>query len=187
MGQNYSSKLVTIGSVGAPFGVHGWLKVNSYTEPRDNILRFKKWLLVDEEHSIRQPLTPSILEFKESKDKLLILFTGIVDRSQAATLTNKKIAIEREDLPQLAANEYYWADLIGSKVYNLSDELLGVVDYMFTTANDVMVVSSSASASQAKTGKMGPKKEYLIPYNVGEFIVNVDLPNKIITVNWDSD
>ena len=183
MGQDHSSssKLVIIGSIGAPFGINGWLKVNSYTEPKENLLHFKKWFLVDENNTTnsQQPLPCVVLEARETKDRFLVLFTGVADRSKAATLTNKKIAIKRDDLPELSNNEYYWADLIVSKVYNLSEKLLGVLDHMFVTAaNDVMVVK--------ETGSIGDK-EYLIPYNLGEFVIKVDLPNKTIIVNWDLD
>lgn len=195
MGQNYgsSSKLVIVGSVGAPFGVHGWLKINSYTEPKDNILRFKKWFLVEEQQgTIKQPSSDpvSILEIKESQDKFLVLFSGILDRSKAAILTNKKIAIEREDLPELSKDEYYWADLIGSKVYNLSEKLLGVLDHMFATlANDVMVIKPINTIPSQGEGEYiianNVEQEYLIPYKIGEFVISVDLPNKTIIVNWD--
>lgn len=179
MGQIHSSKsaskLVVIGSIGAPFGVNGWLKVNSYTDPRENILKFKQkpWFLVEEQNSIKPPLSCKLLDIKGLNDKFVVLFAEILDRSQAAILTNKKIAIKREDLPELAESEYYWADLIGCKVYNLSEEFLGILeDMLVTAANDIMIVKQT-------------DQKYLIPYSLGEFVVKVDLPNQLIIVDWD--
>jgi len=38
-------KWVILGRVSGVFGVKGWLKVQSYTEPRDNIVGFGAWTL----------------------------------------------------------------------------------------------------------------------------------------------
>ena len=35
--------LVTLGRVVGVFGVRGWLKVRSYTEPKTNILKYSPW------------------------------------------------------------------------------------------------------------------------------------------------
>ena len=183
MGQSHksSNKLVVIGSIGAPFGVKGWLKVNSYTDPKENILHFKQWYLVDKEHQSGERSMYTVLQAQESQHRFVVLFNGIKDRFTASSLTNKKIAIDRKDLPELSANQYYWADLIGSMVYDSSGKLLGCLDHIFTTvANDVMVVKQRDVRIDSNS-----VKEYLIPYKLGEFVVNIDLANKKIIVNWD--
>ncbi len=186
MGQDHSSTsgLIVIGSIGAPFGINGWLKVNSYTDPKTNIFRFKNWYFVDNQYdNIAEKFPISILDTKKSTDKLLVLLTGIEDRTKAATFTNKKIAIERNNLPKLAKNQYYWADLIDCSVYNLSNKFLGVVDHMFATAaNEVMVVQMKDTEIDKSIGN---SSQYLIPYKIGEFIVTIDLTTKKIIVNWD--
>ena len=40
-----TKKWVTLGRVSGVFGVKGWLKVQSYTEPHDNIATFDAWTL----------------------------------------------------------------------------------------------------------------------------------------------
>ncbi len=179
MGQNDSptNKLVVIGNIGAPFGVQGWVKINSYTEPKENIFHFENWLLTDDESgsSHQQIATSSIVKTKKSKDQFLVLFANVQDRNLASLLTNKKIAINRNELPILPTNQYYWEDLINCNVYNLSGESLGMVDYLFSTSsNDIMVVKNSIN-----------NVEYLIPYSFGDIVTNVNLSKQIITVNWD--
>src|SRR5690606_1037361 len=39
------SKRVTLGRIGGLFGVKGWVKVLSYTEPRENIVGYAEWIL----------------------------------------------------------------------------------------------------------------------------------------------
>lgn len=177
MGQNHnaSSKLIIIGSVGAPFGVHGWVKINSYTEPKENILQFNNWILIDNQSQLNQINAP-IIEIKQLHSKFIALFKNITDCNQASLLTNKQIAIPRESLPELPDNQYYWEDLVNCNVYNLSEQYLGVVDHLFSTAaNDVVVVKNDIN-----------NKEYLIPYSLGDFIIDINLEKQIITVDWST-
>ena len=37
--------LVTVGQISAVFGVKGWLKVHSYTDPIENLLSYKRFWL----------------------------------------------------------------------------------------------------------------------------------------------
>jgi len=176
MGQNYSStnQLIIIGSIGAPFRILGWVKVNSYTDPKENLLKYNNWLLVD--HNT-DPLMLAVSEIKESNGKFLVLFASIQDRNQASLLTNKKIAVTRDCLPKLATNQYYWEELIGCSVYNLLGQQIGIVDYLFSiVANDVMVVKNHIN-----------NKEYLIPYSFGNSIININKFERIITVDWSLD
>lgn len=181
MGQDGSgqpNKLIIIGSIGAPFGVHGWLKVNSYTYPKESILKFNNWLLVDhvDQDSINRLLV-KIIERKQISNKFLVLFANVTDRNQAIFYINKKIAITKSNLPKLVNNQYYWEELVGCKVYNLNNQYFGIVDYLFATkANDILVIKNSIN-----------NKEYLVPYSLGNFIVNINIIEKIIIIDWELD
>jgi 16S rRNA processing protein RimM len=213
MGQihSLSSKLVVIGNIGAPFGIKGWLKVFSYTDPQENILTFNKWHLIEfnnhsnnynsnndydynshQYHNNEQNTDDfnqdlyTVLEIKRFNNQFLVLFDRIQDRNDAALLTNKKVAINRNELPELPDGQYYWADLIGSKVYNLTGAMLGLLDHVFTTgANDIMVVKKNNNNSNVNNTSKHNNKDYLIPYKKEEFVVDIDLINKKLIVNWD--
>ena len=74
-----------------------------------------------------------------------------------------------------SAGEYYWADLQGLKVINAEGIELGVVDQLMETgANDVLVVREGDT-------------ERLIPYVVGQFVLDVSLDDGVIKVEWDPD
>lgn len=50
-------------------------------------------------------------------------------------------------MPNLAADEYYWYQLVGLKVINQDEQLFGKVDHLLETgANDVMVVKPCAGS-----------------------------------------
>lgn len=202
MGQNCGSteELVVIGKIGSPFGVKGWLRVNSFTDPQSNIWDFDSWFLLKNDqlnHFSNNNLINSakhvsnlnglnandniyrLSRLKESRNKFLVLFQDIIDRTQASKLTNKSIAIKRSDLPKLTTDQYYWVDLIGAKVYNLSNFLLGCLDHVFATAaHDIMVIKNIENNKNI---------EYLIPYSLSDTVVKIDLENRIIIVNWKVD
>lgn len=165
-----SKEVVVVGSIGAPYGVKGWLKINSYTQPKKNIFSYKHWLLQFSQrwqaievhdHFIRQNM-------------LAIKIEACSTREQAKNYTHAKIGVYRAYFPKLEENEYYWSDLEGLTVVNQQGIILGNVKYLFETgSNDVMVVQGN--------------KEYFIPYIPGTYVLAVKLSKNQIEVNWDPD
>ncbi|MFP6836409.1 MAG: ribosome maturation factor RimM [Pseudomonadales bacterium] len=169
------SDVVVIGRIGAPFGVRGWVRISSFTEPAHNILYYEPWLLEREgTWRSRHPV-----EAKLHKQGCVARFSDILDRDEAARLSGAHVAVARAQLPELSAGEYYWRDLEGLDVWN-QDVRLGVVDHLIDTgANPVFVVrdvpgENSAAESGADT---------LIPF-VDQFVVAVDIEAGRIYVNW---
>ena len=39
------SRRVVLGQVGGAFGVQGWVRIQSYTDPPANILKYERWQL----------------------------------------------------------------------------------------------------------------------------------------------
>jgi 16S rRNA processing protein RimM len=74
---------------------------------------------------------------------VLLKFEGVTDRTRAQELVGNLLLVSRADLPELEEGEYYWADIIGLKVENVSGEALGTVESIIETgANDVYVVKN---------------------------------------------
>ncbi len=164
-----SSQDIVLGKMSAPFGVRGWSKVTSYTEPPEGILDYQQW-------SVRKNGTTQTLNVVESKPHgkfIVVKFDGVDDRDEAALLTHSEIVVSRDQMLE-SDGGYYWADLIGLQVSTKEGVELGVVDSMMETgANDVLVVKGD--------------KERLVPWIEGEVIVDVNLADKSITVDWDPD
>ncbi len=163
-------RLITIGRFGAPYGIKGWIKVHSFTDPVDNILAYQPWLA-------KMGKKWQIIELTESRKHnkgIVVAVAGCDNRDTVALYRNVTIAIKRTQLPALNSNEYYWTDLEGLTVYTFNGEELGKVDYIFATgANDVLVVKG--------------KQEYLIPYLKDDVIKSIDLANAKIIVDWDAN
>src|SRR5690606_14411485 len=116
------------------YGVKGWLRIYSYTEPRDNILQYNPWQL-------RLPdgwRSVEVLAGRSHGKGVIAQLAGCEDRDQAARWVEAEIAVRRAQLPATPEGEYYWRDLVGLRVVNTEGEVLGVVDHLLETgANDV--------------------------------------------------
>lgn len=163
--------LINVGKISGVFGLKGYLKVFSYTEPRENILSYKHWLI---KKSAKEQSVKVIGGQLQGKNVVAQL-DGINGRDQAEILIGSDIFISHEQLPPLAKGEYYWADLIGLDVENLEGIQLGKIDNLFETgANDVLVVKDS-------------DQERAIPFLQGQTVKSIDLDVGKMIVDWDAD
>ena len=161
-------KKIIIGRLGKTYGVKGWLHLNSYTDPIDKILEYPEWQL---EHQ-KEWKAFKIEDAKKHGAGIIIKLPGIENPETARLYTNDTIAIERITLPTPQENEYYWEDLIGLTVQNTQQITLGTVsEVQATGANEILIITNE-------------KKRHLIPF-IKHTIQAVDLPNKLITVDWD--
>jgi 16S rRNA processing protein RimM len=161
---------VVLGRITGAFGVRGWLKVISFTEPAEQVLDYPAWK-VDLPRSSRRELRP--LEGRRHGKGLVVRVEGIDDRDAAIALGRLEFWIERRELPALKKDEYYRADLVGFEVVNLQGERLGSVDHFLDMpANAVMVVAGV--------------REHWLPLGADQ-VFRVDLGQRRITVDWDPD
>jgi len=168
---------VPVGKISGLFGVKGWMKIYSNTQPRENILSYSPWFLQREGRWQEFELVSGQAHGKG----VIAQLSGCQDRDAAAELIGTEIAIKRSQLPTAAPGEYYWSDLKGLTVVNLQGIELGkVVSLMETGANDVLIVHGAAEKGKAK-------RERLIPYVVKQVIQDVNLDTKTMTVDWDAD
>lgn len=164
-----SKQRVIIGRVCGIYGVAGWLKVFSYTRPRENIFNFSS-LMVGEQDKWEEAI---LLDGKKKGKGLILKLEGLSDRDTARQFIDKDIAVLRDTLPDLKEGELYWCDLIGLNVVDNSGQQLGTVsEIQETGANDVLVVEG--------------KERQLIPMVFDRYIIDVDLERSLIVVDWDS-
>lgn len=168
-----ASEFIPVGKISGVFGVRGSVKVFSYTDPRDNILSYKPLFLKRQGQWLEINISGGQLQGKA----VVMSIKNVIDRDQALPLIGGELAIRREQLQAADEDEFYWADLIGLTVINTDDEVLGNVDHLLETgANDVLVVMQEGSDAQ-----------YLIPFVMEKFVLNVDLAEQQIRVDWQSD
>lgn len=162
------SRRLVLGRIAGVFGVRGWIKVFSETEPRENILSYSPWYLGED------PTPRTIAEGRCHGQGVIARLSGCDDRDQAAALVGLAISVRRDQLPPPQPDELYWADLEGLEVETLEGIALGRVDHLFRTpANDVVVVKGD--------------RERLLPFLWDRVIREVDFERGLMRVDWDPE
>jgi 16S rRNA processing protein RimM len=160
---------VVLGKIGGAFGVQGWVRITSYTDPPDNILDYEHWHL-------RRAGQWEVVEVEDGRMTAKGVQAKLVgiDSPEAARLqVGIEIAVLRSELPKTAPGEYYWSDLEGLEALTPSGELLGRVDHFRSTpGGDIAVIRGA--------------KEHWIPF-VKDRIVKVDLDAGRIVFDWGVD
>jgi len=153
--------------VGAPWGVKGWIHVDSYTDPLDGILEYRQWTL---RFGSGERITRGVIEGHPHSDRLVARLEGIEDRDGAAALNGAVIEVTRAELPPTGEREYYQTDLLGLMVRNLDGAELGKVGYFMDTPTGPMMVVKGDG-------------ECWIPA-VPKHLRKVDLAADLILVDW---
>ena len=168
------AKPVVVGKIGRHFGVKGWLKIQSFTRPEEQIFEYQPWMLEYPELNGQWQVT-SVTAKERRSGYLIAKLEGFDSRESSAPLIGREIAVDEVNLPVLDEGEYYWSDLIGLDVTNLQGVVLGRVEYMMETgANDVMAVKHPDGV------------ERLIPW-VAQYVDRVDLDRGILVADWPED
>lgn len=171
---------LVIGRIAAVYGVKGWVKLYSFTEPMENALQYRHCFL----KRGGQWQAVEIDQGRPHGKGLVVHLAGVDDREQARALTGCELAVPVEELPALEEGEYYWHQLEGLAVVTGApgggDLLLGRVDHLMDTgANDVLVVRPCEGSID--------RRERLIPYVPGQFVLEVDTDAGRIWVDWDPE
>ena len=178
--------LIELGAVQEAQGLQGQIKVRPHSPDPVALLSSKEiWLSLIPRRNVdgytsKEQASLHLYKVKQSKmhsGTVLMTLDGVTDRDQAQALKGARILIGREDFPKTDGDSYYWVDLIGCQIKNLQDEILGeVLDITENGAHGVMAIGDPES----KVVKQ------LVPF-VKEVVKNVDLPNKSISLDWQSD
>lgn len=161
---------VVLGRISGLFGVQGWVKVYSYTDPREAVLEYREWLV--RRNSDWQAM--QVAEGKRHGKTVIARLDGVDDRDGAATLLGCDIGVSRTAMPDPDDGSFYWSDLEGMEVVNRDGTALGSVAYVMETgANDVLVTEGDT--------------ERLIPFVIDEVVLDVDLDKRVILVDWEWD
>jgi len=168
---NNASEVLIVGKIGAPYGVKGWVKINSYTEELTGIFDYGPWFTdKGQEFQVEQ--------WRMHNKGIVAKLVGVEDRDQAEAIKNLEISIKAEMLPELAEDEFYWRDLVGMNVCTNKGYDLGSVKELFETgSNDVLLVKANHNDGFGK-------KERMIPY-IDDVVLEVDQSANTITVDWD--
>ena len=178
--------LIELGAISEAQGLQGQVKVRPHSTDPVALLSSKTvWLSLIprkdagvaasvEQASLKQYKVKSA---KMHSGNVVMTLDGVTDRDQALALKGARILVTRESFPKAESDSYYWIDLIACHVINLQGETLGeVLDITENGAHGVIAIGDAATKDI----------KYLVPF-VKAVVQTVDLPNKVITLDWQSD
>jgi len=176
--ETLSATHVVMGRIGAAYGLKGWVKLFSFTDPPANLLEHRKFFIVgNNAEAALQEI--EIDEARAQGQGFVGHIKSCDERDKTRSYTGKELLLPKQVLPNLEEG-YYWHQLEGLRVVNLVGEELGTVHHLLATgANDVLVVHASATSID--------KLERLLPYVWGQVVLEVDLNSGVIKVDWEKD
>lgn len=184
---NISDDVIIVGKINGFFGVKGWVKVFSHTEPKDNITKYKK-LLVKESSAQTNTISWKPYEITQGRvqGKTVVMhIKGYDNKDDVQKFLGCELAVNAKDLPKLGKKEFYWRDLIGLKVNNTDGDYLGIVESMLATGNNDVAIIKPERAKPEEQQKN--RDSILIPFVLDMYIKEVDLASGNITVYWEKD
>jgi len=194
--QGNASEKIVVGRITGVYGVKGWIKIFSYTDPMESIVDYNPWFIRAENRKNAPWAQVKLKSGKRHAKTVVAKLEHCNDRDVAQTYIGNEIAIELQQLEVLKQNdEYYWRDLLGMRVINQQGIELGFVkELMETGANDVLVVVPELGGGDKPASKISSEKatatkalECLIPWTMNHAIIAVNLEQKLIEVDWDVD
>ena len=150
--------LICVGAIAGAFGVHGDVRLKSFTADPEDIAAYGPLSTEDG----RQTFTVTLNG--QTKNGFTARLSGITTKEQADALRGLRLYAERAQLPSLPDDEYYHTDLIGLEVYDTGGALLG----------RVKSVQNHGAADLLELHGPGLKATVLLPFTL-EAVPTVDL------------
>ena len=175
--------MIVLGRIVAPFGVQGWVRVQTFSTDPDALLDHERWWLQAPASRVREaparaPGPVEVLEAQPHGSGLIALFEGVVDRDAAVALRGCPVALPRSALPAPGEGEYFWDDLIGLDAVDREGRLVGTVSGLIEAgAHDVLVID------RPERDAKGRPRQWLVPF-VERHVGRVDLTVRRIEVDW---
>lgn len=167
---------LVVGRITSVYGVKGWVKLYSHTDPMQGIFDYKHWWL-------KTPSGWKTIELSQGRLQgrgLVGSVIGYSDRDLVKEICGMDVYIDAAELPELEEGDYYWSQLEGLRVITKEGVLLGKVSQIMETgANDVIVVRACEGSFD--------REERLIPYSPGTHVLNIDLEQQEMVVDWDPE
>ena len=163
--------MLELGRISGAWGIAGWVRVHSRTEPPENIFEYQPW------RSDRPPGLFHVEEWRRQGPRLVCRLREVADRSAAEALAGAVVGIAPEALPPAGPGSWYWSDLIGLEVIDAAGARLGRVSGLIDAgAHDVLQVEAADGG-----------EELLIPFVLDRYVLDVDLEAGAIRVDWQLD
>lgn len=170
--------MLRVGVISSTHGIKGEVKVFPTTDDVKRYNNLKKvFINVNQNKTVKNQIEIKQLEItgvKYFKQFVIVKFKGIDNINDIEKYKGLDLYVLREDAVKLQKDEYFITDLIGLKVIDEDNNLVGKLeDVLQTGANDVYVIKASDGYNQ---------KEILLPA-IKECILEVNIDEEYIKVH----
>lgn len=174
--KNLLDNKISVGKIVNSHGVKGEVKILPFTNLKSLIRELDHVILFNP--SNKSFFFSKVLKVKDLNRFYVLALQGVTNIDEAKKMMGYEIYTDMENLPCLEEDEYYWFEILESKVYYEDGEYIGRVQEIIETgANDVISV--------VKEEPNGETKETLIPMT-DYYIVDLKKDEKtIITKKMD--
>ncbi len=159
---------LTIGVLGKPRGVHGDMRVRSYSGEVEHFRALEDVVLVRGDTSRRA----RVKDVRVVQGLPVIRFEGVETPEAARSLVGWEISVPRECAAPLGPDEYYWNDLVGCRVTVDGIERGRVIAVVEGTQAPLLEVAPSSET---------PSSTVLVPF-MSPFVGAVDIEGATVAV-----
>jgi 16S rRNA processing protein RimM len=154
-----SEEFLAIGRLGAPKGVRGDLKIQSYSGESAHFLKIKEAELrgADPATGTARTLRLKVVRIEGEGSALTMAFEGYPSPETARVLTGMEIIVPRAQAAPLKANEWYICDLVGLSLV-VEGQTVATVRSVFEGAADPCL---EAVLSGGRTALVPFRKEFI--------------------------
>jgi 16S rRNA processing protein RimM len=171
-------RYILIGVVSRAQGLKGELKISCFSGQPENLRNYTELVLIDRQQKLSAPL--AVKKNRVQGKNAIIALETVTDRSQADSLKGAGVLVAKESLPEIAEDEFYWHDYIGSSVVDLAGKNIGRVERLFHNgAQDILVV-----AAAAKEILIPVTKDIVVARKSGSLVI--DPPPGLLELNSDN-
>jgi len=157
---------IAVGTLAGAFGVQGEVRLKSYCADPLSIVDYVPL------HDAAGNIYSAIALKGQTKGALIARIHGIESKEEADALRGTVLYVDRERLPDLPDDEYYYSDLIGLEVVDTGGENFGQVQAVYDHgAGDILEIRRS-----------GQQQAMLLPFTL-QSVPTVDLKRRRIIVD----
>ncbi|WP_367679758.1 ribosome maturation factor RimM [Buchnera aphidicola] len=117
--------------------------------------------------------------WKKTKKYFLVKIKDFLDREQLKIFTNENIWINKNQLPILKKNEYYWNQIIGLSVLNMKRKKIGVIVDLIDNNSfyDILIIKNVLTISS---------NFFYIPFIEKEIVKEINIQKNYILIDWEN-
>ena len=155
---------LAVGAIAGPHGVRGQFKVKLFAETPAALEQFGA-LQIDDGRALKLSV-----KSVNSKGLVIVSAVGVTSREAAEALRGMLLSTSRANLPDLAEDELYHADLLGAAVFHEDGRYLGEVVALYNFGAGEIIEVKPASGNSV-----------MLPFT-GESVASVDIPNRRVVL-----